>query len=145
MEKWIELYESTALIPAGSRMFKRIFNTTNIASHAFNPNFKDLKLPSALKSDLRIFVLKLLKDPAEFDRFDEYLDGGGEFNQEELKGLDVKTYWTAMKGHCPKLSQIALSLCSLPATTNQEHKDSCKIKEIESSLALKIAFIKSTL
>lgn len=147
MTKWFELYTSTSLIIEGEVIFDQIFTSTNIAAYALDPRNKDKSLSARQNSKLRFCISKLLKCPEEYEKFDEYMDNKGEFNQDELNGISIKEFWTLMKGYCPKLSQIAINLTSLPATTVPVHHSPEKqnlTSEIDPNISRKLAFIKSS-
>lgn len=110
------LYENTSLLHEEDELYQDIFTKTNIAAHALNPKNNYANLSARQKSVLRFYIAKLLNDPEEYSKFDEYLDGFGEFQHEELRSLNEKDYWTMMKGYCVKLYNLAFIFVSLPAT-----------------------------
>lgn len=144
--RWLALYNTTALMSAGDQIYTKVFSAINLAAHAFNPKHKDNDLSNTQKSTMRFYVLRLLRDPDEFSKFDEYLDGTGEFGQEELLEMDSKAYWKLMKGYCNKLSKLALILTSLPAKTSQAKRPTFPFlsKNLDPITAKKINFIKSS-
>ena len=104
---------------------------------------KDKMLNPQQKMSIRFFVLKLLNDPADYEKFDEFLEGKGEFAQEELKNLPSKAFWTMMKGYSEKLANIALKFISLPATSDSNSKKSEQKPKLDCHTLHKIAVVKS--
>ena len=148
VSNWLNLYNSSATIIEGEDLYKRIFTKCSLAAHVFNPKYKDEGFSASQKTSIRFFIAKCLKDQEEFSKFDEYFDGIGPFAEEELKNFEVQTYWMMLKGHCLKLSQLAIKFSSLPAF-------SCDFKQADSEsrtnlisdqhLLRKLNFIKSNL
>lgn len=145
MSAWFNLFQNTSLITDGSRVFDEIFNKLNLAAYIFNPKYKDIQLSSKQKSVTRFFVFKLLQDPIEYEKFDEYLEGSGEFSEKGLLNMNPKSYWTIMKGYSAKLSNLGLLLNSLPATTLGHFQEIVlDVKQQQDpTLTRKIQFIKS--
>ena len=99
------------------------------------------------KSQLRFFVLKLLNDPEEFTKFDDYLEANGEFGHEGLIDLGTTKYWTVMKGYSKKLSSLGLKFTTIPALSSQKSKNSFKINNnnFDAVTSQKISVIKTNL
>lgn len=105
----------------------------NIAALTFNPRHD------------RFFIAKLLNDKIEYEKFDEYLDGKGVFIRKELEGSDSRSFWTMMKGYCPKLSKLALTFSALPGAFGVFKQKTENTKYQDKNYLKKISFIKSTL
>lgn len=146
MGAWLNMYQNTGLITEGSDLQEKIFSKFNLTAYVLNPKYKDLLLNSKQKSVVRFFVSKLLRNPVEYENFDEYLDGRGEYGQEELQSMDVKGFWTIMKGYSEKLSNLGLLFNSLPATTLSRFEEDVesKAQPLDPFAKRKINFIKST-
>lgn len=147
MKSWIQLYTETSLIHQDDLIYKKIFTKPNLAAYVLHPANKEKQLCSNQKSQLRFFIAKALQNSEEYEKFDEYLEGDGEFGREELLDLDVKTYWTMMKGYCPSLSDLALKFTSLPAICKQKMKkvNTPYSVSLDSNVAQKVSVIKSSL
>lgn len=142
IDSWIDVQTKTTLLPPESEAFEQIFSTVNLAAHVFDPRYKDRRLSPAQRQLVRFFVSKQLNDSCEFDKFDEYLEGKGFFNDNELKEKKAHSYWTMMKGYCKKLSSLAVVLASLPATTATAENIYSQ-NEVDSETTRKISLIKS--
>ena len=147
MIKWVRTFTNTSLIAENDEIYTKIFTKQNIAAYAFNPAKKDDFLTPRQKSQLRFFVLKLLNDPEEFTKFDDYLEANGEFGHEGLIDLGTTKYWTVMKGYWKKLPSLGLKFTTIPAISSQKSKNSFKINNnnFDAVTSQKISVIKTNL
>lgn len=144
IEIWLKIFNTTATINEGTALYEDIFTKSSLAAYVFHPKFRERLMSPNQKACTRFFIAKLLKDPEEYKKFDEYLDKAGVFSDEEINEADAGHFWLLLKGYCPKVSKLALVFTSLPSTTNV-CIDNPTVKAIDEELTRKLAFIKNTL
>lgn len=81
INNWIDVQKETSLLPVESEAYKNIFSTINLAAHVFDPKYKDHRLSPSQRQLVHFFVSRQLNDSDEYEKFDEYLEETGFFNE----------------------------------------------------------------
>lgn len=144
IEIWLEIFNTTAMIHEGTALYEDIFTKPSLAAYVFNPKFREHLMSPNQKACIRFFIAKLLKDPEEYKKFDEYLDKAGVFSDDDLNQADAGHFWLLFKGYCPKVSKLALVFSSFPSSINV-CVETPTVKAIDEELSRKLAFIKNSL
>ena len=90
-----------------SNLSMKIFTKVIFLALVLNHKFKDKLLNSGQKFSSRYFLAKLLNDPGEFVKFEQYLKSKNEFQDEKLNNMDSKTFWTNCPGQSLKESALS--------------------------------------
>lgn len=139
-ERWLKLEDEMPLnLPAKEKKSVRdrteyALCDVTLAAFMFDPKKDKTLLSDWQKNRIERFVNKHLKDIVSVKAFGEYKVKGIKFADLAVEDIDARTFWLSIKFQYPLLSELALDLLNIPASSAEVERVFSKWREVHTSL-----------